>query len=139
VNKVILTGRITKDAELKFTSGKGTPVATFTIAVDSGYGENKETAFIPVVVWNKGAEAVANYTQKGSKVLVQGKISTRSYDGKDGVKHYVTEVIADNFGGVEFLDSKKSSGESNQGSGNNEGLPEGMGITPVDDGDIIPF
>jgi single-strand DNA-binding protein len=122
MNKAILTGRLKTDPKLSFTSGKGTAVATFTIAVDSGYGENKETAFIPVVVWNKGAEAVANYTHKGSKVLVQGRINTRSYD-KDGIKHYVTEIIADNFGGVEFLDSKNGGNNQND---NNEGMPEGL-------------
>lgn len=132
MNKTILTGRLIKDPELKFTPGKGAAVTTFTVAVDTGYGDKKETAFIPVVVWGKGAEAVANYTQKGSKVLVQGRISTRNYEAKDGHKVYVTEIIADNFGGVEFLDSKNS---SNQESTSNTNFDD---ITPIDDGEI-PF
>ncbi|SHJ14266.1 single-stranded DNA-binding protein [Clostridium magnum] len=135
MNKTILTGRLTKDAELSFTQGSGKAVANFTLAVDSGYGDNKETAFIPVVVWNKTAEAVANNTKKGSKVLVQGRISTRSYDAKDGTKRYVTEVIADAYNGIEFLDGKNNNQtQSNQSSGDNYGED----ITPVDDGDI-PF
>jgi single-strand DNA-binding protein len=108
LNKVILSGRLTKDSELKFTPSTGSAVANFTMAVDTGFGDKKETSFLNVVVWGKAAEAVANYTQKGSKVLVQGRISTRSYDAKDGTKKYITEIIADNYGGVEFLDSKKS-------------------------------
>lgn len=108
MNKVILSGRMVKDSELKFTPGTGSAVANFTMAVDTGFGDKKETAFLNVVVWGKAAEAVANYTQKGSKVLVQGRISTRSYDAKDGTKKYITEIIADNYGGVEFLDSKKN-------------------------------
>lgn len=133
-NKVILTGRLTRDPELKFTAGKGTAVCNFTIAVDTGYGDKKETAFVPIIVWGKGAEAVATYTTKGSKVLVQGRISTRNYEAKDGTKKYITEVVADNFGGVEFLDSKNNSAaatENTEYTGNDD-------ITPVDDGEI-PF
>lgn len=107
MNKVILTGRLTKDSELKFTPGTGTAVANFTIAVDTGFGDKKETAFINIVVWGKSAEVAAERTHKGSKVLVQGRINTRSYDAKDGHKVYVTEVIADNYGGIEFLDARK--------------------------------
>lgn len=108
MNKTILTGRLIKDPQLSFTPGTGSAVANFTIAVDTGFGDKKETAFLNVVVWGKAAEAVANYTQKGSKVLVQGRISTRSYDNKEGKKVYITEIIADNYGGVEFLDNKKN-------------------------------
>lgn len=141
-NKVTLTGRLIKEAELKFTSGKGTAVATFTLAVDDGFGDKKSTDFIPVVVWGKSGEAVANYTSKGSRVLVNGRIKTRNYEGKNG-KVYVTEVVADMFGGVEFLDSKTSSG-SNNGSGQNQqqSIPSdyfgGGDMTPADDVEM-PF
>lgn len=131
MNKVILTGRLTKDPELSFTQGSGKAVTKFTLATDSGYGDNKETAFIPVVVWNKPAEAVANNTKKGSKVLVQGKISTRSYDAKDGTKRYVTEVTADAYNGIEFLDNKNNIQQQNNDT-------YGEDLTPADDGDI-PF
>lgn len=112
MNLVVLKGRLTKEPELKFTSGKGTAIANFTIAVDKGFGDNKKTAFIPVVVWGKSAEAVANYTRKGSMVLVRGSIETRNYEGKNG-KVYVTEVVADMYEGVEFLDSKNNNASSN--------------------------
>lgn len=134
MNKYICTGNLTKDPELKFTPGNGVAVATFTIAVSSGYGDKKETAFIPVVVWNKSAEVVANYTHKGSRVLVQGRINTRSYDAKDGTKRYVTEIIADSYNGIEFLDKKDSSNQSQS----NQGTNYGEDITPDNSGDI-PF
>ncbi|MEG2649228.1 MAG: single-stranded DNA-binding protein, partial [Anaerovoracaceae bacterium] len=101
---------------LAFTPGKGTPVAKFTIAVTTGFGDNKKTAFIPIVVWGKAAEAVANYTQKGSKVNVIGEIQTRTYEGKNG-KVYVTEVVADMFGGVEFLSKKNEQYQAPQQGG----------------------
>ncbi|MEG0133089.1 MAG: single-stranded DNA-binding protein [Clostridium sp.] len=139
MNSVHITGRLVKDVELAFTAGKGTAVAKFNLAVDKGFGDNKKTAFIPVVVWGKSAEATANYTQKGSKVLINGSIETRSYDGKNG-KVYVTEVVADMFGGVEFLDSKNSGGQANTGA--NTSIPSdyfgGGDMSPVDDGDM-PF
>lgn len=131
------TGRLIKDCELAFTQGKGTAVAKFTIAVDDGFGDKKTTDFIPIVVWGKQGEAVANYTNKGSKVLVNGKIKTRSYDAKDGGKRYVTEVVADMFNGVEFLDSKNNNSNSNQSIPND--YFGGGDMTPVDDGDDMPF
>lgn len=134
MNRVELTGRLVKDAELKFTAGKGTAVAKFQIAVDYGFGDNKETSFIPVTVWGKGAESVANYTSKGSKIAVCGRIKTGSYEGKNG-KVYTTEVVADTFGGIEFLDNK-SSGVQAQANKQQETFDDD--ITPVYDGDA-PF
>lgn len=132
-NKWIGTGRMVKDPELKFTQGKGNAVVTFTIAVDDGFGDKKTTDFIPVVVWGKAAEAVANNCAKGSKVLVNGKIKTRNYEGKNG-RVYVTEVVAEMFGGIEFLDSKGSGQASPQ-----QGIPEDyFGGTEVNNDDM-PF
>lgn len=106
MNKVILIGRLTKDPELKFTQGTGTPVATFTLAVDRRFKkEGQQNAdFIPVVVWGKIAENTANYMSKGGLISVAGRIETRSYEAKDGSKRYVTEVVADE---VKFLSSRK--------------------------------
>jgi len=124
MNLAIIKGRLIKDPELKFTSGKGTAIANFTIAVDKGFGDNKKTAFIPVVVWGKSAEAVANYTKKGSMVLVRGSIETRSYDAKDGSKRYVTEVVADMYEGVEFLDSKSNNTTNNTNNTQSGDVPQ---------------
>ena len=165
MNKVVLIGRLTKDPELRFTPGSGAAVTTLTLAIDKYNTKTgqKEADFVPVVVWGKQAESTANYMSKGSQVAISGRIQTRSYDAKDGTKRYVTEVVADQFGGVEFLGSK-GAGSNNAGNngnnansagndsfGNNEfggnefGGNEYFGggnfeedITPVDDGDM-PF
>lgn len=111
MNKVILIGRLTKDPELRTTSS-GIASTNFSIAVQRTFtnanGE-READFINCVAWRKQAENITKYCKKGSQVAVDGRIQTRSYDGTDGTKKYVTEVVADN---VTFLGSKNSSGDS---------------------------
>ena len=100
LNSVSLTGRLTKDIELRETSG-GKAFARFTVAVNR---INKDEAdFISVKVWNKVAENCAKFIGKGSLVAVSGRIETGSYE-KDGRTIYTTDVVAHN---VYFLDSKK--------------------------------
>ena len=151
MNKVVLIGRLTKDPELRFTPGTGAAVTSITIAIDrynTKTGE-READFIPVVIWGKQAESTANYMSKGSQIAISGRIQTRSYDAKDGTKRYVTEVVADQFGGVQFLGSRGSNSSNNNsfGASNEYSAPAndvfGGGnfeedITPVDDGDM-PF
>lgn len=106
MNKTILIGRLTKNPEIRYTSNN-VPCCTFTLAVDRQYTNQdgtKEADFVNIVVWRKQAENCDKYIGKGSLVAIDGKIQTRSYDGRDGQKRYVTEVVADN---VQFLDSKK--------------------------------
>ena len=110
MNKVFFTGRLAADAELRTTTS-GKSVTTFSLAVNDGFGEKQKAYFFNVVVWGKGAEAVANYTHKGSKVAVTGKLTSRSYDDKNGNKRTAIEVVAD-MGGVEFLDSKNGNQEN---------------------------
>ena len=102
INKVILMGRLTKDPELRRT-GNQTPVCTFSIAVDNGYGENKHMDFINCVAWRKTAEFVSNYFTKGKMIIVIGRISTRSWEGQDGKRNYATEVVVSE---VSFGESK---------------------------------
>ena len=104
INKAILMGRLTRVPELRHT-GTGTPVCSFSIAIDNGYGENRQTDFINCVAWNKTAEFVSNYFSKGSMIIVIGRISTRSWEGQDGKRNYATEVVASE---VSFGESKKS-------------------------------
>ena len=131
MNKIVLSGNVCKDIELRMTAGKGTPVATTTIAVNDGYGENKKTYFIPIVVWGKQGESFANNVLKGQKVWVNGKLVIRDYEAKDGTKRYVTEVWADMYDGVEWA--------KNNTAANNNNYDDGWS-DPVDDSDDeIPF
>lgn len=133
MNKWVGIGRLVADSELRFTQGKGTPVSTFKLAIDDGYGENKKTDFIPVVLWGKSAENLADYLNKGTLVAVSGKVSTRSYDAKDGNKKYVTEITADMFGGVKLLGSKKKDKDAFDERGFTDD------IIPVEDDGDMPF
>ena len=139
MNKVVLIGRLVKDAELKYTPGVGTAVSTFTLAVDNYNSKEKknDADFIPIVLWGRSAESLAQYLVKGTQVAVAGRISTRSYDAKDGTKRYVTEVVADMFNGVKLLGGKKAdnSNSSNDVFGGQSFYDD---MTPVDDGDM-PF
>lgn len=124
LNKVILMGRLTKAPELR-TTNNGTNVTTFTIAVDTGYGEDKKTDFINCVAWKKTADFVAKYFSKGQMIIVLGRISTRTYEDKNGGKKYVTEVIANE---VQFGESKKADTEPTDNDN----------FIPLDDEDL-PF
>lgn len=105
MNKVTLIGRLTRDPELRYTSSN-IPSATFSLAVNRPFQNQngvREADFINIVMWRKPAETAKKYLTKGSLIAVEGRIQTRNYDGTDGKKVYVTEVVADNF---EFLESK---------------------------------
>ena len=118
MNKVFLIGRLTRDPELRYTSSN-LPVATFTVAVNRNFANQageREADFINIVVWRKQAENVKNYLNQGSQVAIDGRLQTRSYDGEDGKKRYVTEVVADN---VQFLDTKASRENMNNNTGFN--------------------
>lgn len=107
MNKVLLVGRLVRDPELKHLESNGKNLCNFTIAVNRNYTNSKgekEADFIPVVVWGKFAETVSIYMKKGSLISVAGRLQIRNYDGKDGNKKYVTEVVGEE---ILFLDSKK--------------------------------
>lgn len=106
MNHIILVGRLTRDPELKYTPS-GVPVANFDLAVDRPLQKDKEkeTDFIRIVVWNKLAENCANYLGKGRLIAVEGRLQIRSYEGQDGQKRYVAEVVASE---VQFLDKAKT-------------------------------
>lgn len=106
MNKVVLVGRITKDPELK-KSSNDTYYVQFTIAVNRQYksasGE-RQADFIGCIAWRQTAEIIAKYVRKGQQIGIDGSIQTRNYDDQNGVKHFVTEVVVDNF---YFLEPKK--------------------------------
>lgn len=104
MNKIVLTGNITKDLEIK-KSGD-IDVLKFSIAVK----RDKDNAdFIPITVFGKQAQAIQKYCRKGSKVLVSGALRISTYEDKNKVKRIAVEVIADSYGGVEFLGAAKKS------------------------------
>ena len=100
MNKFIGIGRITKDIELAYTQD-GKAVAKYTLAIN---GYNDTTDFLNCVTWNKQAENLAKYCGKGSQIAVEGRVSVRNYENKEGKKVYVTEIVTSN---IVFLDNKK--------------------------------
>jgi len=105
-NKVTLVGNLGADPEVRQTAG-GKSVGELRVATTYGFGDKQETEWHRVIVWEKTADACAAYLKKGSKVLVEGRIKQRSYDDKEGVKKYITEIVANE---VKFLDSKPKGG-----------------------------
>ena len=115
INRVVLVGRMTKDPELKYTQS-GIANCRFTLAVNrpfkNGQGE-QEADFINCVAWRKQAENTANFLRKGSLTGVDGRIQTSNFEGQDGKRVFLTEVVADS---VQFLEPKSSRSDSQQNS-----------------------
>lgn len=117
-----------KDPEMRYTES-GKAIASFNLAVNRKFGKDAQgpTAdFIPIVAWDKLAEIAGNNLVKGSQVVIEGRMQIRSYEGKDGSKRYVTEVVANE---IEFMGSKPANAPS---------APGAIPGKPVDD-DMIPF
>ena len=110
LNCVTLMGRLTRDPELRHTSG-GTAVVSFTIAVEHRASQETHTDFIDIVAWRGTAEFVSKYFTKGQMIALHGRLSIREWTDKDNNKRKSAEVVADN---VYFTDSKKSRTEGAQ-------------------------
>ncbi len=115
LNRIVLIGRLTRDPELRYTPN-GVAVASFTLAVDrsrkNAAGE-RETDFVPIVVWQQQAENCNTYLSKGKLAAVDGRLQIRNYEDKDGNKRTIAEVVAEN---VRFL-SPKDGGTNNNNFG----------------------
>lgn len=143
INNVTIIGRITKDIELRATSS-GTNNASFSLAVERNFknanGE-KETDFINCVAWRKTAEILAQYAPKGSMIGIRGRIQTRNYENNQGVRVYVTEIVADE---VQLIDTRNNNQGTNanyhQNNANNGGFnssqqqSNGFGSDPFQSG-----
>ena len=118
INNVTLVGRLTKDPELRYTQS-GVPTATFTLAVNRTFKQENgpDADFINIVVWRKPAENAANYLKKGSLAGIVGRIQTRNYEGQDGKRVFVVEVVAES---VQFMDPKPRNEEQQQPARRNE-------------------
>lgn len=121
INNVVLVGRMTRDAELRYTPSN-VATATFSLAVNRNFknqaGE-READFINCVIWRQQAENLANWAKKGALIAVTGRIQTRNYENQQGQRVYVTEVVAENF---QLLESRaaregQSSGYAPAGNG----------------------
>ncbi len=142
VNKAILVGNLGKDPEVRFTPS-GRAVARFTLAtteswMDQESGRQERTDWHNIVVWGKQAESCGQYLAKGRQVYVEGRITSRSYDDKDGNKRYITEIVAQR---VQFLGGGSGGGGragQPEGGGSGGGGFDDFGGGPVPDDDI-PF
>ena len=141
MNLVVLQGNISKDSELRYTPN-GKAVVRFSVAVNEGYGDKKKTQFFNITSF--GAEKLCEYLIKGTKVLIKGKLNNSSYE-KDEVKHYKTDIIADNYGGIELLSSKNNTKDTSKYERENQAMNDVFGagdyqedITPVY-GENMPF
>lgn len=133
MNKVIMMGRLTKDPDNR-TTGNGTSVCSFSIAVDRRYRDadgNRQADFFNVVAWRQLADVCGKYLAKGRQVMVEGNLQNRSYE-KDGQKHYLTEIIAEN---IEFVGGRNDSPAQQQRAST---VPEANSFTEVTDDDL-PF
>ena len=111
INRVIITGRLTKDVEVRKTQS-GLSCANFTVACDrfrKKDDQEQSADFINCVAWRQAADFLGSYAQKGMLVGIDGKIQTRSYENRDGQKVYITEVLADS---VQILETKKAAAPS---------------------------
>jgi len=144
LNSVVLIGRLTRDPELRYIPNTGTAVSNFSLAVDKQVSRERRqemeakgqpTAdFINIVVWGKQAENCANYLAKGRLAAVQGRLQSRSYDDSEGIRRYVTEVVAER---VKFLEWGDEDARQTPNSIDDDFTDIG-GFDPTDS-DNIPF
>lgn len=126
MNRVVLVGRLARDVELRYTQS-GTAVGSFSIAVDrrrTNQNGERETDFINATIWAKAAENFANFVSKGSRVAIEGRLQTSSYQNQQGQTVYRTEVIVENFDLLETRaesEARKANAGGNQYQGNNQG------------------
>ena len=139
MNKIIVTGNLTKDAELRYTAYEK-PYSKFSIANNEGYGENQKTNFFNCTLWGKGAENLNRFLVKGQKVLITGRVELGKFTDKEGIERITTDIIVDSFGGVELIGNKvqQESQTDNYDSNNDSPVNGNDDMTVVDDGDM-PF
>ena len=137
INNVVLVGRMTRDAELRYTPSNQA-VATFSLAVNRNFknqsGE-READFINCVIWRQQAENLANWAKKGALVGITGRIQTRNYENQQGQRVYVTEVVAENFQLLESRNSQQQTNQSGNSSNSHFGNANKMDISDDD----LPF
>lgn len=145
MNKVILMGRLTRDAEVRYSQGESTnAIARFSLAVDRRFrrnGDEQTADFISCIAFGKTAEFFERFGRKGTKFVLEGRIQTGSYTNKDGQRIYTTDVVVEN---AEFAESKNTaSGNNNSNGGSAVPSPSGTagdGFMGIPEGDEeLPF
>lgn len=141
LNKVILIGNVGKDPDVRYT-GKGDPVATFPLATsevwrDKDSNMQERTDWHNIVAWRKLAEIIQELVKKGSRLFIEGRIQTRSYEDKTGEKRYITEIVAEN---MLILDGRSSRPSSNtNGDDEHSSLDTGSSYEVLPSDDDLPF
>ena len=151
LNKVMLIGRIGNEIDLKYTPA-GAAVLSISVATNTSYtakdgNKVEQTEWHRVVIWNKLAEVIAQYAKKGNRVYVEGKLVTRSWDDKDGVKRYTTEIVANSCQILESRDRNEvplPEDEADQFAKGREAVSDGNVVNGQDDSstpddDLLPF
>lgn len=124
MNKVILMGRLTRDPEVRYSTGENsTCVARYTLAVDRRFKRDNEPSadFISCVAFGKNGEFAEKYLRQGTKIAITGRIQTGSYTNREGQKVYTTDIVVEE---QEFAESKSSSGSTNDGNRNQQERPQ---------------
>lgn len=122
INRTVLTGRLTDDVDLRYTQS-GSAVGNFRLAVNRRFKSDsgqREADFINCVIWQKGAENLANFTHKGSLIGVEGKIQTRNYTNDEGNRVYITEIVVEGFSLLESRNENQGNTGYQQNNFNNQ-------------------
>ncbi|MFT6715461.1 MAG: single-strand DNA-binding protein [Saprospiraceae bacterium] len=143
VNKVILVGNIGKDPEIRYLDG-GVAVANFPLATSETYKDKtgnrvEQTEWHNIVLWRGLAEVTEKYLRKGSQIYIEGKIRTRTWDDKDGIKRYTTEIVADK---MTMLGGRKDEGSAGNQAAQNKNTSSSSSSTttsPQKESDDLPF
>ena len=142
MNKTILLGRLTKNPEIKFSQTNNVKVATFSLAVNRKYvkqGEERQADFFNIVAYSKLGDFVEKFLKQGIQVCVNGRLQTRNYEDKNGIKRYVTEVIAEE---IDFADSYtkiESNADNTQETVSQELKEKDPSEDFISNGDDLPF
>lgn len=142
MNKIILLGRLTKKPEIRLSQANNTKVAIFSLAVNRKYakpGEERQTDFFNIIAYSKLADFAEKYLGKGLQICISGRLQNRSWEDKNGITRYVTEVIAEE---IDFADSPKKADESilwSTPSNTNQTIDNADNGVIASDDDDLPF
>jgi len=142
INKVILVGHLGKDPEIRYLDG-GVSVASFPLATSESYNKEgrkiEQTEWHNIVMWRGLADVAAKYLQKGKLVYIEGKLRTRSFEDKGGIKKYTTEIVAENFTVLGRKSDFENGESNNQKQMATKPTDADSGYNNLNDADNLPF